>query len=120
MKVSKLIVAIAVLNIIVMIASASVVASIALSTSHRNTLNQEAGPTRITNAEAIALVAAAIGLFGSTIAAGIALKGVATAGLAAMIESPEAKTWMLIMGGLAEGIAVYGLLLAILIYSKIP
>ncbi len=117
MKANRFLLALAVLNIIVIIASTSVVASIALSSSH-NTLGQEA-KAGITEPEALALIAAALGLIGSTVAAGIALKGVATAGFAAMVENPETKTWMLIMGGLAEGIAVYGLLLAILIYSKI-
>ncbi len=118
MKANRLLLALAVLNIVVMIASTSVVASIVMSNNYK-ALGQEA-KARMQEPEAIALLAAAIGLFGSTIAAGIALKGVATAGFAAMVENPETKTWMLIMGGLAEGIAVYGLLLAILIYSKIP
>jgi len=116
MKTSKIALALAVLNIVVMIASVSVVASIVASNT--NTLGQEAAK-QLTMADAVALVGAAIGLLGSTLAAGIALRGVATAGFAAMVENPETKTWMLIMGGLAEGIAVYGLLLAILILGKI-
>ncbi len=116
MKVSRLALALAVLNIVVMIASVSVIATVYLP--RQNALSQEA-PKQLTMAGAIALVGAAIGLLGSTIGAGIALKGVATAGFAAMVESPETKTWMLIMGGLAEGIAVYGLLLAILILGRV-
>ncbi|RLE59903.1 MAG: hypothetical protein DRJ35_04695 [Thermoprotei archaeon] len=82
-------------------------------------LQQEEKAKTLSTADAYALLAAAIGLVGSTFAAGIALRGVATAGFAAMVERPEVRTWLLIMGGLAEGIAVYGLLLAILILGKI-
>ena len=57
----------------------------------------------------------AVGL--SCLAAAIALKGVVTAGFAAMVERPEIRSFVLILGGLAEGIAIYGLLIAILILT---
>jgi V/A-type H+-transporting ATPase subunit K len=52
---------------------------------------------------------------GSTIGAGIALYGVAIGGSALLAENPKAFTQVLILGGLAEGVAVYGLLVAFLI-----
>ncbi len=67
----------------------------------------------------IALIGAAIAVAGSTLAAGIALSAVAKAGFAAYVERPEVATWLLILGGLAEGIAIYGLLVAIMILGKI-
>lgn len=60
-------------------------------------------------------VGAAIAILGSTIGAGIALYGVAIGGSALLAENPNAFTQVLILGGLAEGVAVYGLLVAFLI-----
>ncbi len=74
---------------------------------------------RLEEAEAIALIAAAVAVAGSTLASGIALSAVAKAGFAAYVERPDVKTWLLILGGLAEGIAIYGLLLGIMILGKI-
>ncbi len=63
-------------------------------------------------------LAAAISVAGSCLASGIALKGVAMAGFAASTERPELTTYVLILGGLAEGIAIYGLLVAIMILGR--
>jgi len=68
---------------------------------------------------AIALLAASLAVAASTIAAAIALKAVASAGFAASAERPQLTTWLLIMGGLAEGIAIYGLLIALLILFRV-
>ena len=57
----------------------------------------------------------ALAIIGSTIGAGIALYGVAIGGSALLAENPKAFTQVLILGGLAEGVAVYGLLVAFLI-----
>ena len=54
----------------------------------------------------------AVGL--SCIGAGYALSSVAKAGFAAIVEKPELRGFFLIIAGLAEGIAIYGLLIAIL------
>lgn len=106
------------LNIAIIITSASLVmarlSSISLSENFAEEVTQA-----FTTADAIALIAAAASIIGSTIAAGVALKAVATAGFAACVERPELRTWMLLFGGLAEGIAIYGLLVAILILGKI-
>ncbi len=60
-------------------------------------------------------VGAALAVIGSTIGAGIGLYGVAIGGSALLAENPNAFTQVLILGGLAEGVAVYGLLVAFLI-----
>jgi len=60
-------------------------------------------------------VGMAIAILGSTIGAGVALYGVAIGGSALLAENPKAFTQVLILGGLAEGVAVYGLLVAFLI-----
>ncbi|HFC49178.1 MAG TPA: ATPase [Thermofilum sp.] len=75
--------------------------------------------TGLTEPDSIAILGAAIAVAGSTLAAGIALSSVAKAGLAAYVEKPDVKTWLLILGGLAEGIAIYGLLVAILILGRL-
>ncbi len=66
-----------------------------------------------------AFFAAAISMAGSAIGAGIAIYGAATAGFAAAAERPELKIWILIVSGLGEGLAIYGLVLAVMILGKI-
>jgi V/A-type H+-transporting ATPase subunit K len=58
----------------------------------------------------------AVGLAG--IGAGLAIMGATSAGLAAMVEKPELTTWVLVFAGLGEGIAIYGLVIAILILGR--
>jgi V/A-type H+-transporting ATPase subunit K len=68
----------------------------------------------------IGLVAAGIAVAGSCLGAGIAIYGAASAGAAAIAERPETSVWVLILAGLGEGVAIYGLLIAILILGKLP
>ncbi|ABL77747.1 ATP synthase subunit C [Thermofilum pendens] len=105
-------------NVAIVVLATTVMASAISRATAYNVQGQEAAK-KLELPDAIALLAGAIAVVGSTIASGIALRSVATAGFAAVAEKPELTTWMLIMGGLAEGIAVYGLLLAILILGKI-
>ncbi len=58
----------------------------------------------------------AVGLAG--IGAGLAINGATSSGLAAMVERPELTTWVLVFAGLGEGIAIYGLVVAILILGR--
>ncbi|MBD3246584.1 MAG: H+transporting two-sector ATPase C subunit [Candidatus Omnitrophica bacterium] len=55
----------------------------------------------------------------SALAAGIAVAYVGAAALGAMSEKPEIAGRALIYVGLAEGIAIYGLIIAIMILGKI-
>jgi V/A-type H+/Na+-transporting ATPase subunit K len=66
------------------------------------------------------LLAAAVAVAGSCLGAGIAIYGAATAGAAAIAERPETSIWVLILAGLGEGVAIYGLLIAIMILGKLP
>ena len=68
----------------------------------------------------IGLVGAGIAVAGSCLGAGIAIYGAASAGAAAIAERPETSVWVLILAGLGEGVAIYGLLIAILILGKLP
>lgn len=55
----------------------------------------------------------------STIGAGIAVGPIGAASLAAITEKPETLGRTLIYLGLAEGIAIYGLVISILLLNKI-
>jgi F0F1-type ATP synthase membrane subunit c/vacuolar-type H+-ATPase subunit K len=68
----------------------------------------------------LGLIGAAIAVAGSCLGAGIAISGAASAGMAAIVERPETSIWVLILAGLGEGVAIYGLLIAILIMGKLP
>lgn len=60
-------------------------------------------------------IGAGVAVAGSTIGAGIGLLGATSAGLAALVERPELTVWVLILAGLAEGVAIYGIIIAIMI-----
>jgi V/A-type H+-transporting ATPase subunit K len=65
-----------------------------------------------------ALIAAAIAVAGSSIGASIAVAYTGSAALAAMSERPEMFGRAMVIVGLAEGIAIYGLIIAIIIIGK--
>jgi V/A-type H+-transporting ATPase subunit K len=63
--------------------------------------------------------AAALATAASAIGAGIAVANVGTAAVGAITEKPELLGRMLILVGLAEGIAIYGLIISILILERL-
>jgi V/A-type H+-transporting ATPase subunit K len=65
------------------------------------------------------LAAAAAATALSTLAAGYAVAKVGTAAVGAMAEKPELMARLLIFVGLAEGIAIYGLIVSILILNRL-
>ena len=79
-----------------------------------------AGATAL-SAEAIqwGFVAAALATGLSSLGAGIAVASVGSAAIGALAEKPELLGRALIMVGLAEGIAIYGLIISILILNRI-
>ena len=66
-----------------------------------------------------AFIAAAIATGVSTAAAGIAVAYVGASAVGAISEKPEITGQALIFVGLAEGIAIYGLIISIMILGKI-
>ncbi len=66
-----------------------------------------------------AYLAAALATGFGTIGAGIAVGYVGAAAVGAMSEKPEIAGKALIYVGLAEGIAIYGLIISIMILSKV-
>lgn len=65
------------------------------------------------------LAAAAGATAASSLAAGYAVAKVGTAAIGALAEKPELMARLLIFVGLAEGIAIYGLIISILILNRI-
>jgi V/A-type H+-transporting ATPase subunit K len=65
-----------------------------------------------------ALLGAGIAVAGSTIGAAIAVAYTGSAALAAVSEKPEMFGRSLVIVGLAEGIAIYGLVVAIILIGK--
>lgn len=65
-----------------------------------------------------ALIGAAIAVAGSSIGAAIAVAYTGAAALAAMSERPELFGRAMVIVGLAEGIAIYGLIVAIILIGK--
>ena len=71
-----------------------------------------------TSGNSAALIGAAIAVAGSTIGAGIAVAYTGAAALAAMSERPELFGRAMVVVGLAEGIAIYGLIIGIILVGK--
>lgn len=65
-----------------------------------------------------ALIAAAIAVAGSSIGAAFAVAYTGSAALAAMSERPEIFGRAMVVVGLAEGIAIYGLIIAIILIGR--
>jgi V/A-type H+-transporting ATPase subunit K len=65
-----------------------------------------------------AMASAAIAAGLSTLAAGYAVAVVGSAAVGALAEKPELLGRVLILVGLAEGIAIYGLIVAVLILNR--
>jgi V/A-type H+/Na+-transporting ATPase subunit K len=65
-----------------------------------------------------ALIGAGIAVAGSTIGAGIAVAYTGAAALAIMSERPELFGRSMVIVGLAEGIAIYGLVIGIILIGK--
>lgn len=68
---------------------------------------------------AIGYLSAAIAVGASTLGAGIAVAVVGSAAMGALGEKPELAGRALIFVGLAEGIAIYGMIVALMILAKL-
>ena len=79
---------------------------------------KSAATASATSSNTAALLGAAIAVAGSTIGAGIAVAYAGAAALAAMSERPEVFGRAMVIVGLAEGIAIYGLIIGILLIGK--
>lgn len=66
-----------------------------------------------------AFLSAALAAGLSTLAAGYAVAMVGSAAVGALAEKPELLGRVLILVGLAEGVAIYGLIVAVLILNRV-
>ncbi|MBK1723589.1 ATP synthase subunit C [Thiocystis violacea] len=78
-----------------------------------------AGTAEMTVGMGLAMIGVGIPTGLSTIGAGIAVGPIGAASLAAITEKPENLGRTLIYLGLAEGIAIYGLVISILLLNKL-
>ncbi len=81
--------------------------------------SQSAAPVEISMGMGLSLLAIALPTAAATVAAGLAVGTVGASALAAISEKPELFGRTLIYLGLAEGIAIYGLVVTILMLGKI-
>ncbi|MGB9597051.1 MAG: ATP synthase subunit C [Candidatus Poribacteria bacterium] len=77
------------------------------------------GEKSSSNVMGMGLLAAALSTGFSAIAAGIAVAMVGSAAMGAVAERPEVMGRSIIFVGLAEGIAIYGLIISIMILGKL-
>jgi len=77
-----------------------------------------AAATTTTGSGGTALIAASIAVAGSSIGAAFAVAYTGSAALAAMSERPEIFGRAMVIVGLAEGIAIYGLIISIILIGK--
>ena len=79
-----------------------------------------AGSTKATSSSSssAAFIGAAIAVAGSSLGAALAVAYTGSAALAAVSERPELFGRALVVVGLAEGIAIYGLIVAIILIGK--
>jgi V/A-type H+-transporting ATPase subunit K len=68
----------------------------------------------------MAFLGAGIAVAASAIGAGIAIAYAGSAALAAVSEQPELFGRAMVVVGLAEGVAIYGLIVAVLILGHVP
>jgi len=71
------------------------------------------------NDQGAAFIGAAIAVAASSLGAGIAIAYAGSAALAAVSEQPDLFGRAMVVVGLAEGVAIYGLIIAVLILGKV-
>jgi V/A-type H+-transporting ATPase subunit K len=108
---------ITVLNLGLMVGAGVLLAlAIAGSPSEAATVAAGTAAAKATNGQA--LIGAAISVAGASLGAAIAVSYTGSAALAAVSERPEMFGRAMVIVGLAEGIAIYGLVIAILLIGK--
>ena len=93
------------------------------TSTKKNGMSEEEVQTMVDQKEnksnGIGMVAAAIATGLGCIGAGIAVAVVASSAVGAISENPSLLGKTIIFAGLAEGIAIYGLIIAIMILNKV-
>jgi len=107
--------ALQVLNV-ALLSGAAIMVALALSDGPAHAATTAATATKSYGGQA--LIGAAIAVAGSSIGAAIGVAYTGSAALAAMSERPEMFGRAMVIVGLAEGIAIYGLVIAIILIGK--
>ena len=103
-----------------MVVSGSFDRAVAQEPEHSETTMEEGKEEKSSgSAMGLGFLAAAISTSVSAIAAGIAVSIVGSAAMGAVAERPEVMDRSIIFVGLAEGIAIYGLIISIMILGKL-
>lgn len=90
-----------------------------LTNSQKNLENRVDSADEENTSSGVGLIAAALATGLACIGAGIAVAVVASSAVGAISENPKLLGKTIIFAGLAEGIAIYGLIISIMILSKI-
>lgn len=104
------------------IAALMTMSAVLIMIAASNTLTaQEVTARAVTDPESIrwAFISAAVAAGLSVLAAGYAVANIGSAAIGALAEKPELFGRLLILIGLAEGLAIYGLIVAILIFNRV-
>jgi len=104
-------------NAVLLVAAAALLA-VALTAGPAPAASVTAAEAASNGSGGLALLAAAIAVAGSSIGAAIAVAYTGAAALAAMSERPELFGRAMVIVGLAEGIAIYGLIVSIILIGK--
>ena len=101
-----------------LLAAPLVVAVVLLSADPSSAQQVATQTTADTSSSGSALIGAAIAVAGSSIGAAIAVAYTGSAALAAISERPELFGRAMVIVGLAEGIAIYGLIIAVMLMGQ--
>ena len=103
-----------------LIFAGGIVAALVFGINEAMAAETASGPvSEISLGHGLALIGIGLPTAFATVAAGIAVSSVGSASLAVITEKPEMFGRTLVYLGLAEGIAIYGLVVSILLLGKI-
>jgi V/A-type H+-transporting ATPase subunit K len=101
------------------VAAVFVIALVVLATALAATAPSVQTPDPAPVDSGSAFIGAAIAVAASALGAGIAIAYAGSAALAAVSEQPDLFGRAMVVVGLAEGVAIYGLIVAVLILGKV-
>ncbi len=109
-----------IINIIVLIGILVSLCSINVYAADENEVNDnQVVKEETSNNKGVGLIAAALATGLACIGSGIAVAMVASSAVGAISENPNLLGKTIIFAGLAEGIAIYGLIISIMILNQI-
>ena len=109
-----------IINIIVLIGILVSLCSINVYAADENEVNDnQVVKEETSNNKGVGLIAAALATGLACIGSGIAVAMVASSAVGAISENPSLLGKTIIFAGLAEGIAIYGLIISIMILNQI-